>query len=409
MNLLERLKEEINLYPEIFNYYKHEFIEPLVSLEEAKNFIFKYFAAGSKEHVVSNWTNNKEEEISFRNGHCVNAFFIGGMLQRMIDPNIGISSETGYDYTFSYIWYLTCLAHDMGYVFELKSDLGIKETCSDCLLKKTFMAKDAYKCFELNIPYTISEFDSYKRCFVSKSMYRSFSCSGVGRGQRQICHNQCRKRICYKGKYDIEIDGSHYTKEIMEKYFRYRLFEMGLLDHGIVGADAFLSLLIENYRIQYENNTDPKEDIHNFWNRDQKHFCCEQFMVFRYIADCIASHNVFKVGENRRDKEKYLEFGLEGLCEENFEIISYKKNPLLFILCVTDTIEPWKRFREYDNEMVLKKMDIDFDVLNNTITVTMSKDLLETDCGKRYRRDVEGLGDWCDVKAKVVLNEGQNV
>lgn len=409
MNLLERLKEEINLYPEIFNYYKHEFNEPLVSLEEAKKFILEYFVKGSKKHVLLDWGNSAEKEISFRNGHCVNVFFIGGMLQRIIDPDIKISSETGDDYSFSYIWYLTCLAHDLGYVYELKKDLGIKKTCNDCILKKTFTAKDAYKCFELNIPYTNFEFDSYKSCFISKSKQRSFSCSGIERDWRENCHNQCRRKVQYKGKHDIEIVGTYYTKDIMENYFRYRLFGMGVLDHGIVGADAFLSRLIENYRIQFENNTDKGENIHNFWNRDQKHFCCEQFMVFRYIADCIASHNVFKVGNSRSDEERYLEYGLEGLCDAYFENISYKKNPLLFILCVADTLEPWKRFREYDNETVLRKIDIDYDVLTNTITVTMSKDLLETESGKRYRRDVEGLGDWCDVRAEVILSYGQNL
>ena len=92
MNLLERLKRE--RHPDFYNYYKHDLGEPFSSLEDAKEFIYKYFASGSPKHILNEWENSEDKEVSFRNGHTVNVFFIGGMLQRMIDSDIKIFSET---------------------------------------------------------------------------------------------------------------------------------------------------------------------------------------------------------------------------------------------------------------------------------------------------------------------------
>lgn len=45
--------------------------------------------------------------------------------------------------------------------------------------------------------------------------------------------------------------------------------------------------------------------------------------------------------------------------------ISYKDNPLLFILCVADTIEPSKKFPNYRNEDVLNLISIEYSLNDN--------------------------------------------
>lgn len=68
------------------------------------------------------------------------------------------------------------------------------------------------------------------------------------------------------------------------------------------------------------------------------------------MADCIASHNMYMTDDNEGRIAKYMDYSLNCLLPDKFEPISYKDNPLLFILCVADTIEPSKRFMNYHNE-----------------------------------------------------------
>ena len=93
-----------------------------------------------------------------------------------------------------------------------------------------------------------------------------------------------------------------------------------------------------------------RESIYEFHNERGLHFCSEQVKLFSYIADCIASHNMYKADDNERCITKYMDYSLNCLLPDKFESISYKDNPLLFILCVADTIEPSKRFTNYHNE-----------------------------------------------------------
>ena len=91
--------------------------------EAARTFIYKYFDRGSKLPALDSWVESTDNYIEMRNVHTVNVFFIGIFLQRIIDENIVIKSEVSSDYPFSYLWYLVCLAHDVGYVY--KKTIGI--------------------------------------------------------------------------------------------------------------------------------------------------------------------------------------------------------------------------------------------------------------------------------------------
>lgn len=406
MNLLEHLKHEIQNHPEFWNYYETNFTNPLNSIEEAKRFIEQYFIAGSKKDIIKDWSGNTESEILFRNRHSVNVFFIGAMLQRMIDPRIQIVAKKNEKYPFSYFWYLTCLAHDMGYIYEKQSkkELVEKKICKDCLFVRKGRRETIYECFGIKMnPYFSLNFSHRGYCFTRMGFMKAeFSTNSANWNVLQRkCPDSCWGSIEYMGKRSIKIDAPRYSSAIKNKYFKYRLVESGVLDHGLVGADTFLMGAIENYRKQYENNS-RHENICDFMNNEQKHFCCEHFKIFRYIADCIASHNIYMSGISEDCKEKYKSFGLENLWPENFVKISYDVNPLLFVLCVADTLEPWKRFSEFDNEALLSKLHMRYDVIQNQILVKMERELLETEAGKTYKRNVEELETWCEISARVI-------
>ena len=79
----------------------------------------------------------------------------------------------------------------------------------------------------------------------------------------------------------------------------------------------------------------------------------------------------------------YREYGLDFLIGEKFRRVSFRANPLLFLLCIVDTLDPYKNFHkrafgcgideiEYSWERmadIYKKVEID--VQNHKIIVTV--------------------------------------
>lgn len=88
-----------------------------------------------------------------------------------------------------------------------------------------------------------------------------------------------------------------------------------------------------------------------------------------------------------------MNFSLNCLLPDEFEPISYKDNPLLFILCVADTIEPSKRFMNYHNEDVLNLISIDYNKNTNLLYVEIDEELYNCDAGHKYgKRQIIRLG-----------------
>ena len=169
---------------------------------------------------------------------------------------------------------------------------------------------------------------------------------------------------------------------------------MDTLDHGIVGADEFFSRLVVNYVKEYRVMAAGdffRESIYEFHNERGLHFCSEQVKLFSYIAD-----------DNESCITKYMDYSLNCLLPDKFESITYKDNPLLFILCVADTIEPSKRFTNHHNEDVLKLISIDYNKNTNLLYVEVDEELYNCDVGHKYVSDIEGLEEWCDIKTSVV-------
>ncbi len=144
-----------------------------------------------------------------------------------------------------------------------------------------------------------------------------------------------------------------------------------------------------------------RESIYEFHNERGLHFCSEQLKLFSYIADCIASHNMYKADGNEGCIAKYMDYSLNCLLPDEFERISYKDNPLLFILCVADTIEPSKKFPDYRNEDVLNLISIEYSLRDNFLYVEIDEELYDSEAGRRYVSDIDELGKWCDIKTNV--------
>lgn len=411
ISLEDELKKEFVEHRAFWKYYGDELLNPFESVEAAKEFIINYFEQGSKMSAIQEWRENIDADVQFRNNHTINVFFIGAMLQRKIDRNLVINSEVQEAYPFSYIWFLVCLAHDFGYIYENEENLEKMQYMKEEYEKLFDMQENSgkyvreymcrlhfYRKVKLNIKRLGPNFPLEKwASYCKQKKYRN-----RGRNYREECRRECRRECRGEIRFNngTIIRRSWYNSVTKDKYFRYRLLHMKKLDHGIVGADKLFSDLIENYYNQFANNKS-RGQFNAFENNQQRHFSCEHFKIFAYIADCIAAHNVFKAEDTDESKEIYKKYGLNCLLLDNFEIISYRENPLLFILSVADTLEPSKRFRNCSE--VLKKISIDYNKKSNTVLVGIASGLAMSKEGEKYIDDIYKLEEWCDINVDVTV------
>lgn len=118
-----------------------------LSYEFSTLFIQQYFIAGQKSIL----TESIYSLSPLRQIHTVSTFFLGLYLYNFLK----VSSHRKYEPNFKYLWFLTCLYHDFGYIIED----GIDRTWTDKI------KYDVYKCLkipnELKIYYDIEIIKRY--------------------------------------------------------------------------------------------------------------------------------------------------------------------------------------------------------------------------------------------------------
>lgn len=217
------------------------------------------------------------------------------------------------------------------------------------------------------------------------------SCTGLSDMSREIKYNN-----------GTVITNPRYSEITRDNYFYYRIYKIGVLDHGIVGADLFFSRLCENYEKAYNDSIrwEGRQSREDFYNSRGLHFNREQLKIFAYIADCIASHNMYKADRDQESIKIYNDYHLKELLPDKFKKISYKDNPLLFILCVADTIEPSKRFAVNSNATILSKIELTYQKQNNSLLIHLDSQISETESGQNYMSGVKELEEWCDIQVR---------
>ena len=157
--------------------------------------------------------------------------------------------------------------------------------------------------------------------------------------------------------------------------------------------------MVKNYCSKFKQCQKPV-DFNNFVFNNL-HFCIEQFRIFRYISDCIASHNIWYASD-MSSKRSYINFGLNSLVYKKNRKISYEKNPLFYLLCLADSLEPVKRGNESDAQQILEQIKIDYYHTSKTVKITIRSYWSNSECGKQYIRNVKELTTWLDVKIECI-------
>ena len=385
-------EESINLYEQIvnlyncvseWNYYDANFEKPF-GINKARRFIEQYFEKGAKRGVVLPFIDKIDP---MRYVHTISVFFIGILIKRKLCPNLAIRSEVDTDYEFSYLWFLVCLFHDMGYAIE--NDWRYKFVYK----KDTDEYKNKYKrkmCFPK------LKRDIYEDLGVLYGAPTKYRKNGIfQRRDKKDCTNEFDSIIFNNG---IKVCESTYGRGTVFKYLEYckTTDEIRHYDHGIVGGLWLYDKLIKNYYKAYWKEKEKRTDVDfdNFYVDGHLHFFTEQKMIFAYLADCIIAHNMWSASLDKIDM--YKKYGLDKLIPPEFEKITFEKNPILFILAVADTIDPIKLFLSETSMSVVN--------IWKGIDILFSKDYIEIKIVdhrlsfKSLDDKLKGLDNWIGIK-----------
>ena len=390
MNLYEQLRADMAEQGEFWNCSPLDFEELFRKEDAVRGFILRFLGKHVGENVTDHLYQNDYKESAMKNSHTVYVFFLGALLRNILDEELAIESKGMKPYTFAYLWALISVGHDLGYLYEkgCKGIVFIPECWHSAYLKKIDIYGNKtrlrwYRNHGLPISYTVPS--------VSRHRVNGNKC-------RVNCKFECEEPIKFNNQ--TVIKKCRYNSRIKEKYFHYRLEKHGVLDHGIVGADVLYSGLLEWYIKNYRRNA---KVFHSFENEQGEYFCCEQFKIFTYASNCVAAHSICMMSDGMR--ADYTKYGLQELLPETKRKISYKEDPLLFLFCIADAIAPAKRLKAFSFAEVLRGITIHYNKVRKQLLIGVSSQIAKSPYGKLYMQDVQQIGEWCDVRILVQIQE----
>jgi hypothetical protein len=176
-------------------------------------------------------------------------------------------------------------------------------------------------------------------------------------------------------------DVSHIEKRLLDSivnYFNYNLICRNKADHGIIAGCYLYDRLIKLRRKQEQKGTGER-----YWGQDLE-------KVYATISATIAAHNIWLPVPEK--ESIYKHFGLEKLI--NFQPVKIKNSPLLFILGLTDTLDPVKTFKaNHSVKEILENLECKFYKnsihIKNAACSTLDFSILQ--------RKVDNLLGWLDV------------
>lgn len=399
----------------IFQYFAHgeKTLSLLLNPFTAEQFIFDYFSAGQKEYALSFMYDEQYQLPEDRAIHTVSGFFLGLLIENCLTGAHTLAIENENYFPFTYLWFLTFLYHDYGYCVTERDDCLIRfprtapiPTIHDFPNKIFPQEYGALSKAKKALGIDISPY-SHSNTFIlnnSHKLIRTLSYPTLMRGilQRII---QCNNSISMDNKLrfnsGVEIDNPWYPSRVTTRYFNYRINEMNQADHGIIGGYLFFDRMVKSYALahmsQLQCTTNPP-DLKDF-EYNNRHFCIGQLTVFSYIADCILVHNIWKQSDNTRELyERYL---LKDLFAENYKIINFDKNPILYILAIADSLEPTKIYKDIPPLRVVEAIDIDYQPESRVLKISScSKDV---DIRIMYKK-AKDLEDWTSVRCSDLIN-----
>ena len=187
-------------------------------------------------------------------------------------------------------------------------------------------------------------------------------------------------------------------KDLYENYYKYRKQKCHVVDHGIVGGLLLYYVLVHNFYTLKDNINSfiINSDIF-FYNG--RIFKKNYFNDYKKAAKGIMRHNMW-YASNEEDIQIYQDCNLKGLISSGDNKISFEEDKLLFLLCLSDTIEPLKKTLNVNFSDTLSK--ISMEVSEGVLILQIKKDFRKID---EYIQSIKDLEVWMNVKYKIEKND----
>jgi len=424
MTYLKQVRDIISNSKYSWDYYGLHYSRSFSNIFNNPNgFINETFLFAGKKMLMTtdDYTCVSINTTQARAAHSISSFFLGFILADGLLDNCDEFAKSdrfsNKSYPFSYIWYLTCLYHDYGY--NLEKDTVMSRKISN-KIHSAHEQKRVHSAMNKS-PYYYGMYDFRKEYKIRESIWKKTRsneyCCRLNNYDNRDC-NECRvikqiekfyantnKKIHING---IDLKIPMRTSNDISRYFAYRLLlgnHNGCIDHGIAGGVIFFDKIIKNYAKSYlqAKKRDHNICIMEFLNpNDYDHklfFSFDQLKIFSYISDCIINHNIWKCSCDKIGI--YKEFCLDNLIGEKFEKINFYKNPLLFILVMSDILEPYKNLneinidgREYNKTEIIQTFGkLNINVINKQIVIKIHEDLRQ-----QFLQKLRGMVEWINIE-----------
>jgi len=378
------------------NYYSLEVDEFENDFLNSKQRIEDFFRIANKERLSMDF----EVLDELRNYHSMSIVYFGILLNEKLNVDMQIIIND-FNFNFKYYWSIMCFYHDLGYVFENDSSYIYK------IRKKNYESRiRGYNYFfriaNSGICYDGMFFNSYKRNLML-SYNQIFMTNYINRKNTITTESEFDdirnlnyiKIRCFD--HNVNISKSQYMKKTVENYYKYRKNEMHRYDHGILGGYRMFDSLTKNYVINMR-----EESRKTYFVKNNLFYRIEQIPLFAYMADCIVAHNIFFPDESKIST--YRDYNLEELINYN-RPIKLLDNPLLFMLCLLDSIDPIKYFSKMGSKVVdiLKSININF-IKDRFELSYIENSVITSEQFLGYINRIDKLGLWLGINTTIDEN-----
>lgn len=265
------------------------------------------------------------------------------------------------------------------------------------LLKKKFnvlLRKNMQKLFDVKSWYEF-EYTWYLTC-----LYHDVT--SVIERIDDVRHNYRKDQVRNSQLFDFDEKILRFSKETYFNYLKYR-YNNNRIEHGLIAGTELFDRLYESFVQKTAGHDWTKSKIHKkenlIWRK-------EHLPHFAYISDAICCHNIWLV--NCMDKEKVKEYRNNGLDElivnSDADKLNLADYPLQYLLCLLDTIEPIKRFKNLSADTVLK--NIYFDIMKEKITIAWNPIIKKQPQFFDWLKSISTLSDWMNIKVSECVHKG---
>ena len=347
---LDRLYAEIAQNLSRWSYYQHiseSIVEKWNDNDAALNFIKKYFIDGGKQAPVD--FNIGDVSIKERARHAISTYLLGIRLAELfkILPYGNKANEVNDPYSkdgfnFKYYWFLACLYHDVGYVYE-----------NSTYLDESIKGKQ-------------------KRINKLQDNLSALQTDGLEAIQ-EICDIRYLHNRVFKT----------YGRSEIDLYLKGRVACCHCIDHGIAGGLMLYDKLRKQFEQSWQNRDRQRSsDRTNFWNnKTGLHLSNSHFEEYAKAANAIIAHNIWIDTLNEFKQHRGISIWIKNR-------ISFHKDPLCFILSLADTLEPLKK------NIGLNCIELGCSDDTNSFIIEIS---VNVEKGKEYIDCLKKLSEWLDV------------